>query len=139
MVRTKRTSCSDVRADAAHDRDDIKAALLPNLEAETWPTIDSMTQRVSKFIFYPFRVSCSKTLVASGKREEICLYLAVCEFVQLHMNQFLRLKIRLTRTPVRLRKDCDWDYGGIVSRLRGSTVRLLSYGEGPGPMNMRPK
>jgi hypothetical protein len=61
MVRTKRTSCSDARADAAPDRDDIKAALLPNLEAETWPTINSMTQRVSTFIFYPLRVSCSKT------------------------------------------------------------------------------
>jgi hypothetical protein len=61
MVRTKRTSCSDARAYAAHDREDIKAALLPNLEAETWPPINSLSQRVSIFIFYPLRVSCSKT------------------------------------------------------------------------------
>jgi hypothetical protein len=79
MVRAKRTPCSDARAYAAHDRDDIKAALLPSLEAETWPPITSLSQRVSIFIFYSLRVSCSKPLVATGKRKEICLYLALCE------------------------------------------------------------
>jgi hypothetical protein len=51
------------------------------------------------------------------------------------MGQFLRLKIRLTRTTVCLWKGWDWDYDRIVSRLWGSTVRFLPYGEGPGPMN----
>lgn len=45
MVRIKRTSCSGARAHAAHDRDDIKAALLPNTEVETWPPINSLSQR----------------------------------------------------------------------------------------------
>ncbi|PMD51427.1 uncharacterized protein K444DRAFT_636727 [Hyaloscypha bicolor E] len=103
MVRIKRTSCSGARAHAAHDRDDIKAALLPNTEVETWPPINSLSQRVSIFIFYSLRVSCSKTLVASGKREEICLYLAL----------------------LCLRRDWDWDYDRIVSRLWGSTSESL--------------
>jgi hypothetical protein len=72
-------SSSDARAYAAHDRDDIKAALLPNFEGETRPPINSLSERVSIFIFYSLRVSYSKTLVASGKWEEIYLCLEMCE------------------------------------------------------------
>ena len=72
-------SSSDARAYAAHDRDDIKAALLPNFEAETRHPINSLSQRVNIFIFYSLRVSCSKNLVASGEWEEIYLCLEMYE------------------------------------------------------------